>query len=44
MNDAAGYRADIRTAVTADLRLIAHAAQRHAGKLAPQCFGDALSE
>src|SRR5262249_5071768 len=31
-----GHRPDVRAAMTADLRLVAHAAERHAYELAPQ--------
>ena len=44
LDDAAGHRADIGSAVTADLRLIAHAAQRHPVKLAAHGPGDGLAE
>ena len=44
VENAAGDRAHIGATVTTNLRLVAHAAQRDAGELAPQRFGDALAE
>ena len=43
-NDPPRNRADIRSAMAANLRLVAHAAQRHLNKLAPERAGDALGD
>src|SRR5207247_2066343 len=40
----AGQRADVRPAVTADLRLVAHAAERHAHELAAERVRDRARE
>src|SRR5262249_6456457 len=44
LNDAARHRADIRAAVTADLRFVAHPAETDPHKLAAECVGDRLAE
>jgi hypothetical protein len=44
LDDLAGHRADIGPAVTADLGLVSHAAQRHADELAAGRLGDRLAE
>ena len=44
LNDAAGHRTNISAAMSANFRLIAHATQRHAHKVAPGCFGDGLTQ
>ena len=44
MEDAPGDGADVGAAVAADLGLVAHAAERHAGEFASQRLGDALAE
>ena len=44
LDDLAGHRADIGAAVTADFRLIAHAAERHAHELTPGRLRDRLAE
>ena len=38
LNDLAGQRADVGSAVTADFRFVAHAAKRHANELSPVAF------
>src|SRR6185295_16691535 len=42
--DLARHRADVRAAVPADLRLVAHAAERHAHELAVGRLRDRLAE
>ncbi len=44
LDDLAGHRADIGAPVTADLRLVAHAAERHAHEFAAGRAGDRLAE
>ena len=44
VDDPAGDRADISTAMAAHFRLVAHAAERDARELAPQRLGDALPQ
>src|SRR5690606_21563418 len=44
LNDLARHRADIRAAMTADLRLVANAAERHPHELAVRRARDALPE
>jgi hypothetical protein len=44
LDDLAGHRADIGAAVTADLGLVTHAAQRHAHEFAPGRLGDGPAE
>ena len=44
LDDLAGHRADVGAAVTADLGLVTHAAQRHADELAARGLGDRLAE
>src|SRR6185436_84510 len=44
LDDAAGERADVGAAVAADLRLVAHAAERDAHELAPERARDRLAE
>ena len=44
LDDLAGHRADIGAAVTADLGLVTHAAERHAHELAAGRLGDRLAE
>ncbi len=44
LDDAAGQRADVRPPMAADLRLVPHAAQRHAHEPPAQRPGDALAE
>ena len=44
LDDLAGQRADVSAAMAANLRLIAHAAQRHADKLAAGGLGDRHAE
>ena len=44
LDDLAGHRADIGAPVTADFRLVAHAAKRHAHELAARGLGDRLAE
>ena len=43
-DDAPGHRADVRAPVTADLRLVAHAADRQPRELALERAGDRLAE
>ena len=43
-HDHARHRADVGAPVAADLRLVAHAAHRDAGELAPQRAGDRLAQ
>ena len=44
LDDLAGHRADVGAAVTADLRLVAHAAEAHAHELAARRVGHRLAE
>src|SRR6266481_489447 len=44
LDDAPGERADVRAAMAPDLRLVAHAAERHAHELSPERPGDALAQ
>ncbi len=44
VDDAAGERADVGASVSADLGLVAHAAQRDANELAPCGLRDRLAE
>ncbi len=44
LDDTAGHRADVSAPVPANLRLVAHAAQRHADELASEGAGDGLAE
>jgi hypothetical protein len=44
LNDFTRHRADIGTAVTANFAFIAHAAQRHADKIAVRRFGNRLPQ
>ncbi len=44
LEDAPRHRADVGAPVAANLRLVPHAAERHAGELPPQRRGDALAE
>ena len=44
LNDLAGKRADVGAPMPANLRFIAHAAERHADELSPRRFGDRHAE
>ena len=44
LDDASGHRADVGAAVTANFRLVAHAAERDARELAAQRIGHAFAE
>src|SRR6266481_7925319 len=44
LHDVAGQRADVGTSMTADLRLIVHAAETHTSELESERFRDALSQ
>ena len=44
LHDPTGQGANVGAPVTADLRLVPHAAERHAGELPPHGAGDALSQ
>ena len=44
VHDAAGHRADVGSAVAADIRLIPHAAEAHTDIFAPECPGDRLTD
>ena len=44
LDDLAGHRADIGAPMAADLRFVAHAAERHAHELAARRLGDRLAE
>jgi hypothetical protein len=44
LDDASGHCADVSAAMAANLRLVAHAAQRNAGEFAAERVGHAFAE